>query len=585
MTTTTEFIGKGTCCGVERWRGMMLVGMWLLALMSWELAQANDLMAPSPIVLNELSFNGSSLSITSLRYNPSHITSEWVRKLLGDKAIFWTAEENDNDADQLDLKTLQTDKLFTAVQDKLTTKQRAAIAHSKCSVELLGFALLDEDKPFLVVNKNKKPSLGHATLTFHSSSSSNADHDISLDCVYRGVYDNWRNSEIPNNKPHFWPVMFFCPSSLHSSGSGIETRTEEQQREDHTCNSILHIHELISEPVVNATVIMQLKRLVWVSRFQTTQNPHLRGQTSTTTKLEHMQPAICTALPYSSTTKEKELAVGAILFEWVRYYSLLGFKVIIYDRNGHNHNALFSSKYANRPTISSQTIELMKQNLLYFNYTMLSTLANLNKYGKYDNSFGLSDEIFKFDDDHTLSLTHCRVDASARYGWNRMVVADFDEFLYCRAGGSDLKTQRHFVQNYLSLLHSQGYDQVGFMQRIVHNRTRDSPEDCVKRQAHGEANSSVFNCFGPYKEVIDEVLVKSFHNGLGCPLTTDHSACALSTREFRSYDCACTGTISSQCDFVHLSMNSPDYANVVAGKKVHLHPNELKKLVLARTLI
>lgn len=80
--------------------------------------------------------------------------------------------------------------------------------------------------------------------------------------------------------------------------------------------------------------------------------------------------------------------------------------------------------------------KIIQKNLYYHNYTILSILDNNKEHSwKYDNVDTSSDEIIRFDNDHTLTLTHCRFDVKAKFGIENVIAVDFDEFFYCPKGG------------------------------------------------------------------------------------------------------------------------------------------------------
>ena len=88
-----------------------------------------------------------------------------------------------------------------------------------------------------------------------------------------------------------------------------------------------------------------------------------------------------------------------------------------------------------------------------------------------------------FDLDKTMTLTYCRFDAKARLGIERVLVVDFDEFLYCSEGTSDLQRQRAYIAHYVEQVASSGIEQLQVNK--THLRKRDPKEkvaDCLYSQ-------------------------------------------------------------------------------------------------------
>ena len=160
-----------------------------------------------------------------------------------------------------------------------------------------------------------------------------------------------------------------------------------------------------------------------------------------------------------------------MLLEWIRYHAQLGFKLLIYDRDGANEEHIYHSYYG-----AAQRIRIPKEGklgTLHFSYPLiiscyypLSTphsalvsdsppppplsvyhpytirgLLDPNRKGiRYDNT----DAGFDYNDtdpkrgsfeaqghDKVLTLTHCRFEAKAVYNIENVMVIDFDEFLHC----------------------------------------------------------------------------------------------------------------------------------------------------------
>jgi hypothetical protein len=199
-------------------------------------------------------------------------------------------------------------------------------------------------------------------------------------------------------------------------------------------------------------------------------------------------------------------------------------------------------------------------NLIYHNYTILGLLDTVSDKARYDNTEGLNDYLIKYDNDHALTLTQCRFEAKAALGIDTVIVADFDEFLYCPAGGANPSDQGLYQKSLFRNLKAQGVDQVSLYQRMLANRTSDTPRDCaVKHALDHTKGTSIFDCFAPTQFVINEFLLKSVHMNHGCPMTGDHTACPLPDRDRRSHDCMCESVILEDCSMFHLSTRVGDY--------------------------
>ena len=139
------------------------------------------------------------------------------------------------------------------------------------------------------------------------------------------------------------------------------------------------------------------------------------------------QLTACLAITYETSQERKREVNGALIFEWVRYYATLGFKVMVYDKNGANRNSIYFDKYG---LSQNQHGRDWLWGVDYHPYTVLGLLISDNANLKYDNT-NVKHDVFFLDDDKTATLTHCRFEARTLYGSDNVLVADFDEFLYC----------------------------------------------------------------------------------------------------------------------------------------------------------
>jgi len=165
--------------------------------------------------------------------------------------------------------------------------------------------------------------------------------------------------------------------------------------------------------------------------------------------------AVCTSLPYISKIETKRDSVGAIFFEWLRYYSSLGFRVIAFDATGQHQQFISDSSYSKAQQLDRDTAEAMQQRVTYHNFSILSKLRPSMLTVLFDNNFQDIESIAQLDDDHTLSLTHCRFDALAQWGVSKVLLVDFDEFLFCHNEGESSSNQRRAIDRHLRPLAAQ----------------------------------------------------------------------------------------------------------------------------------
>lgn len=186
-----------------------------------------------------------------------------------------------------------------------------------------------------------------------------------------------------------------------------------------------------------------LRNTQGIAAFNLTVNP--REYEFTTNRGVNLKPtpalAVCTSMPYLSSVPSKRASVNAIFFEWVRYYSSLGIHTVVYGSHGVQKKQLSSSRYVMMQSLKPGGLRRLTHHMDYHNYSILSHLYPTMREWYYDNSEGLNRRLVKFDDDHTYTLTHCRFDVQARLGVRKVLVADFDEFLYCPSAGNTAKEQ------------------------------------------------------------------------------------------------------------------------------------------------
>jgi hypothetical protein len=155
------------------------------------------------------------------------------------------------------------------------------------------------------------------------------------------------------------------------------------------------------------------------------------------------------------------------------------------------------------------------------------------------------------DHDKQLSFTHCRFEAHAVLGIERVVVVDFDEFLFCPPAKPTYTAQRMFLEKVMHIYESSGVHQLIIQQRIMSNKT-DSVRDCLIEKA--KAHASIFDCYSSNKFVAGTHAEKSVHLKHVCPMTGDHMSCPNNPSLPFMQDCQCNSdTVPGEvCSFIHV---------------------------------
>ena len=459
----------------------------------------------------EYSVDNKGLTVTSFVFKSHSVnSSEWVDRLFGSKAVH-------------NLKDLSAENSTAAFRSYFILPKDAL--HPKCSLELLGFAKLELHHPFMT--SNVSAHIGNATVVLAHPSSQ-------WSCFYRGTHENWR----PHNS--YWPVFFYCPAPNAAA-----------------CAKIRHIPP---EKKILGRVTMSLETVVWKANFLanpfgTEERSRMLGPAPSPAPSRGM--AACLAIPYRTSNAAKELVNSALLFEWVRYYTSLGMKVIVYDKGGLNYDAIFNSTYGN---IQGKLTGKNLENVLYHPYTIHGLLdPNVNE-TRYDNTeIGESAQLNlrSTDDDKTSTLTQCRFEANALYGIDIVYVGDFDEFLYCPNAAPTFTAQRHWLNYLTTKAIDQNADQMMATERWLALKSNyTSPSKCMSDKIN--ASLSVFECFAPFQYDVEFFwLGKTVHYGLKCPLTDFHASCGKS-------DCACPTKVEmmddDKCFLIHLGTLDKDYS-------------------------
>ena len=404
-------------------------------------------------------------------------------------------------------------------------------------------------------------------------------------------------------------MLYFCPSptqakaceevrSLVDSRRGLKTRLKGS---------------------IEATMFTFLRSKTWTTRFAAhlvlpTRDPGFSPQLTppqgVTNIMRGMDAsrhyvnspvanvAICLVVPYTTTDPDKRRANGAMLYEWVRYHTKIGLKVIMYDRDRANWDFIFNSTYARALGLSKPL------DLDYYPYTMRGLLDPARAGLKYDNTEAdvdlsgarLLDRKTRYENqghDKVLTLTHCRFEAKAIHNIDTVLVVDFDEFLFCPIAHPAPRAQATFFHNFVQYHHGRGIQQVMLPQRLVSNTTA-STRDCMVDKVKN--NNNFLPCFAPFEYYMGGHSVKSLHLGHVCPVTGYHQACP-GLDAPRSYDCVCDNHQTRQnpwrpfqknirnreCALIHLSTNPTNYRKYRFKQheveQMRGEPNELYKVL------
>lgn len=546
--------------------------------------------AQSPVgSLHTLAVDPKGLSLTSFLYNPTATYSPWVQRHFGQKAVYHNRSSG-NSALQRDPLTLGEIRSRQELFRRAFTLPDDAV-QPLCSIEMLGYGLLDVDFPLKEnVKHGQTPSVGKASLDIDKI-------NTTWPCVYRAVYENWR-FETEYTKPNYWSLLFYCYPPQQSV-SCDNLRMLVDSRRSLTTRM---------KGSIEAKMTMHLRKIHWTQRFTAflvlpTRDPGFTPQLTppqgVTNIMRGMDTsrhyvnsptsnvAVCLVVPYTTTDPDKMLANGAMIYEWVRYHAKLGMRVIMYDRDKANWQYIFNSSYAASLGLAK------KLELDYHGYTMRGLLDPSRAGFHYDNTEAdvdlkgpaLKDRKNRYENqghDKVLTLTHCRFEAKAVYNIDTVLVVDFDEFLYCPIAHAAPRAQATFFHNFVQYHHGRGVEQVMLPQRLVSNTTA-STRDCIVEKV--KSNKTFFSCFAPFEFYMGGHSVKSLHIGHVCPLTGYHQACPTLDAP-RSYDCICDNHQTRQnpwrpfqknirnreCAVIHLSTNKNNY------KKYRFKPNEVDKM-------
>lgn len=472
-----------------------------------------------------ISINNTALSVTSLQYNPFNSPSDWVDNLLGSRAHFIP-----------DRHLVPYPSKYDEIR-KLNMTPSISELNPECSFEILGYVRLDVQNPILRHNKELAPILGRARLIHRT------ERMHRWKCYWRVIFGHFEDMDYDLGDT-FTSVVFFCPVPAH-----------KQQKQ--MCDSLMKYYEFSAVNTYEIRMTIQdpntKKQVEWVNRFRAwTRFEDKVGPPPEDILNENHQVnpqlAMCLSIPYTSSKPEKTIGNGALLAEFIRYYTTLGFKVFVYDRDGMNKIHLQNSPY-----MIARNITL---DYVYYNYTIRGLLDKGTTGLRYDNELEVHQPVIREiqDWDKTLTNTHCRFEVKAVHQIENVMVADFDEFLYCPEAEASFASQKRNLHAMIRYLDRLKFAQISFPQRWIMNLT-SSPRDCMIEYA--KKGKSVFDCFGPYKYVAGGFNSKSLYLGHKCVATDFHYACSNGPY---NHNCLCQfDTQHARCNMIHLSSQLERY--------------------------
>ena len=485
----------------------------------------------------------------SFKYNLEGEVSTYVERVFGSKALYY----DESDSKGLSDKDF-TDEEIKAAQDrfasafKLEDKDKGL--NPPCSVDMLGMwhAYHDPDtgdtefvKSPGIKYKNEMTkelkgsnALGEATLHLSSLLTGPEGEKFGKEewkCYYR---DMWK---LDNRGA---AVYFYCPAPSKQHCDHLELMaTKKPDPNDFGWGRVK------ADVSIKSLVVRSAPRVVWRMSFEA--KIHWRGRDAERDNTKEFKRragmAVCTVIPYTTFDKEKARLNGVMIFEWVRYYLRMGYRVHVYDRDGSNAKYLFTKDMNGgwsqflQPGEKGRTYHggastgnFEWNNLVYHNYTMMSVLDSATRGVLYDNTegregrgipaeakhgpnvMGAAERKWLTDRDKSLTFTQCRMEINAIWGIGDVFTGDFDEYLYSPEAPATPPDQYQFMRSKINEEKDKGMLNMQLFQRVPTNATALFPRECMlKKLENGDA--SILECYGPYKAIVSAHSFKSFALG------------------------------------------------------------------------
>jgi hypothetical protein len=464
--------------------------------------------------LDHLVINRFSLSITGLLFNPSQIFSDWIDNNLGLKSVFFNYNS-------LKYPLSNEEKQFPSRLFKEYFALPDYAYSPKCSFELMGFIY---SNAFLKTFIKSTPLVGNGSLHI-------LDHN--LDCFYRSHQ---------KKQLEYWPIFIYCPIQANNQNNNISVCQTINENFLSTKSSDLYQQSNVN---INTTNIDENKN-IFNNNFEKSKllklSLNIENQpekysinlklkrTIKLNKNDANEFAVCLPTPYISNDNTKSTIYNSIVFEFIRYYTNIDFKVLLYDRGGEHIENIFNNKYLTQPMNKNTTannnnnnninnndnksnsnnnsfnkIKFLhnyknQHNLIYHNYTLLE-LLHPSSYLQYQyelklNIAKLQKLVFITDMDKVLTYTQCRFDALSRFGIDTVLVVDADEFLYCLNSNGDMKS---YIKKYIeNEKFNKKINQLNLYQRIFYKKGNLTIKKCLIEKINSNSDS-IFDCFSSAK--------------------------------------------------------------------------------------
>lgn len=556
--------------------------------------------------------NTSALTVSSITYNPSSKYSDWVSRLFGEQAIF----HNRSFSKRAGAYLLPEEKFDRSRIFKEHFQLPPEAILPSCSFEIMGFALVDFDHPISHYYMHTAPSVGVGKLSFQFPSDSSSEPPIDTwKCYYRAMYEFTAKKLLLLPVVH-WPIFIYCPAPKHdysclnvhdwykrsliakvmekniphdeaSKKLSSQELAAKLQFSDRSFDGFRHYKHLIQSSIGELLLPAQLDLFLmhgtWTNQLQLDMMNIVR-------KPKSNSRAICAVIPYTATDSVRKDINDGMAYDFIRYYNRLGFKVVIYDRDGVNYDHIMHGAYSQIQGDDSSQFDL-----LYYNFTVLQRLIpGISKFEAENvDSIKLSKVVVRGDIDKRLTYTYCRTHLRQTFGIEEVLVIDYDEFLYCPRAPPTIIGQKQYLDEYFTQIRNQGVEQLFLKQRVlVSGASSKNMTECLISQVNQAASlfadqkrkqnaglalstisretdrnrviPSIFHCLSPFQFGVKMFFDKALHMGHACPYTSFHFSAYLrfvdcyvnsfqsASRVKRQYD-------QGGCSLIHITSRPNHY--------------------------
>jgi hypothetical protein len=289
------------------------------------------------------------------------------------------------------------------------------------------------------------------------------------------------------------------------------------------------------------------------------------------------QMVVCSSAPYVTSQKKdsKHIVNMEMINEFVKYYMLIGFRVIFYDRAGGHMSPKLKQLLDESKESQKKPDAADRKYFVYKDFTILESLlstANVSSAVRngahYDNTEVGGDAQNRrasINIDKILTFTQCRHEAEALWGIGNVLVVDFDEFLVCPAPGVPITApaQKHYIKSLIANETANGKSVLLLHQRTTANTTSKSQVACMAERVR--TGRSIFQCYAGYATMAGAHSTKSLYLGHQCAHTSYHQAMNMHFEQ-RGYDCG-DGNYQyvRTCGLLHLSTHPRIFENPCCG--------------------